>query len=124
MGKQWSGPHGGNDLNTSTKQPNGSLQLSSLRFSLVGGYTFNNPEPDVFGGTAILVFSTLLDYLGTALSFTRKLGNGSNIFGFQGFDGQTISKASLTFAAVGIGVSAGSALMSRSQHFGRPPPRL
>lgn len=90
-------------LDSSTQNPNDTLPLNSLDFGLVGGNTFNNLEFNLFGGGAASATFTLLDNEGTAFVFTRALGNGSNMFGFQGIDGQSIASASLVFNGTGVG---------------------
>lgn len=90
-------------LDGATNNPNDTLALSSLNFGLIGGNTFNDLEFNVFGGGATSATFLLTDNEGTVFDFTRALGSGSNFFGFQGIDGQSIASASLTFNGTGIG---------------------
>ena len=93
-------------LDTSTGQPNDTLLLSSLDFGLGDMRTFNNLELNLFGGpdgTATAANFTLTDNMGQVFNFNNvALGNGSNFFGFQGIDGQSISNASFTLVGGGI----------------------
>jgi len=94
------------DLDTITAQPNDTLGLTSLMFSLATG-TFTNLEFNLFGssdgGTA---FFSGVDNLGNAFSFDNggsgfDLGNGSNFFGFQG-------SGSTSIASFNININPGS----------------
>lgn len=86
------------DLNTITSNPNDTLGLTALNFSLAGGATFNNLEFNLFGGSATSASFTLFDNEGQRFDFTRALTNGENFFGFVGIDGQTIRSVSITTA--------------------------
>ncbi|MBU3077849.1 PEPxxWA-CTERM sorting domain-containing protein [Sphingomonas sp. XMGL2] len=90
-------------LNGATPNPNDTLALSGLNFSLVGGNTFNDLEFNVFGGGATSATFVLTDDEGVVFNFVQALGNGSNFFGFQGIDGQTIASVSLSFNGTGVG---------------------
>jgi len=89
--------------NTLTPQPNDTLGLTSLFINLADGTTFNNLEFNLFGSTdgATANFS-LTDDGGQVFTFDSLLGNGSNFFGFQGINGQSISSASITIAGGSI----------------------
>ena len=80
-------------LDGSTSNPNDTLALSSLNFSLVGGNTFDNLEFNIFGGGATSAMFTLTDNLGTIYNFTRALSGGSNFFGFEGTAGNSIANS-------------------------------
>jgi hypothetical protein len=86
----------------STPNPNDTLFLTMLGFNLASGGTFNNLEFNVFGGNATSATFTLLDDLGNVFNFNQALGNGSNFFGFQGIDGQSISNVSITLNGGGV----------------------
>lgn len=86
---------------TTTSNPNDTLGLTALQFSLSNGATFNNLEFNLFGGDATAATFTLFDQANTSFTFTQALTNGSNFFGFQGIDGQSISN-------VLIGLTGGS----------------
>ena len=83
------------ELNTITSNPNDTLGLTSLNFSLASG-TFNNLEFNLFGveggGQA---FFTAVDNGGEVFTFGGTLNQGSNFFGFQGIDGQSIASFSI-----------------------------
>jgi len=86
--------------NTLTSQPNDTLGLTSLFINLANGTTFTNLEFNLFGsstgGTANF---SLTDDGGQVFTFNNiLLGNGSNFFGFQGINGQSISSASIRIA--------------------------
>lgn len=85
------------DLNTITSNPNDTLGLTSLNFSLAGGTTFNNLEFNLFGGSGSAAFA-ITDNEGQVFNFSQALGNGENFFGFVGIDGQTIRSVSITTA--------------------------
>lgn len=91
------------DLNTLTPNPNDTLLLTSLNFSLAGGSTFNNLEFNVFGGTATSATFLITDNQGDVTPFTVSLGNGQNFVAFQGINGQSIASVSATFAGGGVG---------------------
>ena len=88
-------------LNGATQNPNDTLLLSSLNFGLASG-TFNNLEFNIFGGTATSVNFAVTDNADQVFNFSNSLGNGSNFFGFQGTQGETIKSISLTFAGGGV----------------------
>lgn len=90
-------------LDNTTQSPTDTLAISSLNFGLLGGNTFNNLEFNVFGGGATSATFNLTDNGGQVFTFNQALGNGSNFFGFQGIDGQSIANASLTFNGSGVG---------------------
>lgn len=91
-------------LDTSTPNPNDTFTLDSLSFDLVGGNTFNNLEFNLFGGDATAATFTILDNQGETTVFSgNALGNGSNFFGFQGINGQSISNVSISFTGGGVG---------------------
>jgi hypothetical protein len=90
-------------LNTATKNPNDTLALSALRFNLANNHTFNDLEFNIFGGGATTVSFLLTDNLGNAFSFSNEsLGNGSNFFGFQGVNGESIASITMSFNSTGI----------------------
>jgi PEP-CTERM motif-containing protein len=90
-------------FNTATNNPNDTLALSSLSFSLANNHTFNNLEFNVFGGGATTVSFLLTDNLGNPFSFSNKsLDNGSNFFGFQGINGESIASITMSFNSTGI----------------------
>jgi hypothetical protein len=93
---------GGLDL--STNSPVDTVNYNNLAISLGLGGNFNNLELGLFGGNATSVTFTLIDNLGTVFSFANlALGGGSNLFGFQGVDGETIQSASfVTTGGTGI----------------------
>ena len=84
------------DLDTITSNPNDTLGLTSLMFSLATG-SFTNLEFNLFGAAdGGMAFFSGLDNLGNAFSFDNgglgyALGTGSNFFGFQGVDGSSIA---------------------------------
>jgi hypothetical protein len=79
------------DLNTSTQPPNDTFNLTSLFFDLANGNTFNNLEFNLLGGDATKVDFHLTDNEGQVFDFLgQPIGNGSNLFGFKGIDGQSI----------------------------------
>ena len=89
--------------NLATQNPNDTLALSSLSFSLANNHTFNNLEFNVFGGGATAVSFTLIDNVGTSFSFLNQtLKNGSNFFGFQGINGESIASIAMSFNSTGI----------------------
>jgi len=90
-------------LNTATQNPNDTLALSTLSFSLANNHTFNNLEFNVFGGGATAVSFLLTDNLGNPFSFLNEgLKNGSNFFGFQGINGESIASITMSFNSTGI----------------------
>ena len=91
------------DLDPASPNPNATLGLSSLNFSLANGNTFNDLEFNLFGGGAAMATFALTDNLGEVFNFVRALGAGSNFFGFQGIDGQSIASVALTFDGAGLG---------------------
>jgi hypothetical protein len=91
------------DLDTTTSNPNDTYLLTSLSFALANGGTFNNLEFNLFGGTATSVDFHLTDNTGSVFNFLgQALGNGSNFFGFQGIDGESIK--SITYNLNGGGI--------------------
>ena len=88
---------------TSTPNPNDSLLLQTLQFGLSDSGTFNNLEFNLLGGQATTATFVLTDNAGDLFTFTRSLGSGSNFFGVQGINGQSIRNASLTCGAGGVG---------------------
>ncbi len=90
-------------LDTSTPNPNDTLLLNSINFSLAGGATFNNLEFNIFGGTATSANILITDNQGDVTPFTVSLGNGQNFVGFQGINGQSIFSVAATFSGGGVG---------------------
>ncbi|MCG2632381.1 PEP-CTERM sorting domain-containing protein [Bradyrhizobium sp. WYCCWR 13023] len=88
-------------LDTSTRNPNDTLLLNSLNFSLAGGGTFNNLEFNVFGGTATSATFLITNNQGQVTPFTETLGNGQNFFAFQGIKGQSIASVAASFTGGG-----------------------
>ncbi|WP_199805747.1 PEPxxWA-CTERM sorting domain-containing protein [Bradyrhizobium lablabi] len=80
-------------------------RLTSLNWHLVGGGTFNDLEFNINtvlngrnGGGATSVNFTLYDDNLDPFAFNSySLANGSNFFGFQGINGQSISSIYMTF---------------------------
>jgi hypothetical protein len=92
---------GGLDL--TTQNPNDTINYTNLAISLASGGTFNNLELNLFGGDATSVTFTLVDNVGTVFNFANlALSNGSNFFGFQGTDNETIQSASFVTSGTGI----------------------
>jgi hypothetical protein len=90
-------------LNTATQNPNDTNLLTSLTFGLVGGVLFNDVEFNLFGGTATSASFTITDNEGQVFNFTNlALGNGSNFFGFQGINGESIRTVSFMTNGGGI----------------------
>jgi hypothetical protein len=90
-------------LDTSTNSPTDTIGLTDLTFSLTDGGTFNNLELNLLGGDATGVVFTLIDNMGDDFNFQYALGEGSNFFGFQGINGQSIATASLQALGGSIG---------------------
>ena len=91
-------------LDASTQNPNDTLLLDALEFELADGGLFNNLEFNLFGAGATASSATfaLTDNMGELFTFTQALGNGSNFFGFQGVDGQSIRQ--VQFSLIGGGI--------------------
>ena len=86
------------DLNTITSVPNDTFGLTSLQFALTSG-TFTNLEFNLFGAAnGGIAFFEAVDDGGQLFNFNTTLGNGSNFFGFQGIDGQSIASFSIRIA--------------------------
>lgn len=89
-------------LNTATPNPNDVLPLKSLTLAMGNGGTFNDLEFNLFGGKGTTATFTLTDNAGTQFTFDRALSNGSNFFGFQGINGQTIREVTIAVSGVGF----------------------
>ena len=89
------------DLDTITATPNDTVGLTSLQFALASG-TFTNLEFNLFGAAnGGIAFFEAIDDGGQLFNFNTAgytLGNGSNFFGFQGIDGQSIASFSIRIA--------------------------
>jgi hypothetical protein len=80
-------------------------RLTSLNWHLQGGNTFNDLEFNINtvlngpngGGATSVSFTLYDDSLDPFLFNNLALSNGSNFFGFQGINGQTISSIYMTF---------------------------
>lgn len=85
-------------LDVGTGNPNDTYDLTSLFFDLADGKTFNNLEFNLFGASSGATASfSLIDDGGQTFTFNNlALGNGSNMFGFLGINGQSIASASFT----------------------------
>ena len=94
------------ELDTITSNPNDTLGLTSLMFSLATG-TFTNLEFNLFGASnGGIAFFSGVDNLGGAFTFDNggagyTLGNGENFFGFQG-------SGSTSIASFQININPGS----------------
>lgn len=82
-------------LDASTRNPNDTVDLDNLSFSLFNGGTFNNVEFRIFGGDGTASFS-LTDNAGQVFDFNGLALTGDSRFAFQGIDGQSIRSASLS----------------------------
>jgi hypothetical protein len=96
------------NLDGSTTSPTDKLNLSSLSFSQETG-TFNDLEFNIFGATTDSVATfTLIDNFNKTFTFTTgadgiaALGTGSNFFGFQGVDGESIASATVAVSGGGF----------------------
>lgn len=85
------------DFDTSTPQPNDTLQLTSVSFGVDGGGLFDDVELNLFGASSGATADFILtDDGGQTFNFTNiALGNGENRLGFASVLGQHI--ASLSF---------------------------
>jgi hypothetical protein len=83
--------------NITTSNPNDTLGLTSLNFSLANNVTFNNLEFNLFGGAGSANI-VITDNAGEVFTFNQALGNGENFFGFVGIDGQSIRSVAITTA--------------------------
>jgi hypothetical protein len=91
------------DFDTGTQPPNDTLNFTKLAITLASGGTFNDLELNLFGGDATSVTFTLVDNTGAVFNFANLvLTNGSNLFGFQGVDSETIRSASFVTNGTGI----------------------
>ncbi len=90
------------DLNNLTNNPNDTFALRTLNFALASG-TFTNLEFNLFGASnGALAFFSALDNEGQSFTFNSAgyaLGNGSNMFGFRGIDGQSIASFSISIGS-------------------------
>lgn len=87
------------DLDRSTRPPGDTINFDMLSFQLDTG-NFNDLEFNLSGGDATAVNFTVIDDDGVSFFFNGlTLGSGSNFFGFQGIDGESI--ASISFSTVG-----------------------
>lgn len=89
-------------LDTTTNNPNDTVNFSTFSFGLTSGATFNDTELSLFGGNATSVNFTVTDNTGATFNFIETLGNGQNRFGFQGIDGESIASISFTTNGTGI----------------------
>jgi hypothetical protein len=87
-------------LDTSTSNPNDTLGLTSVSFSLAGGATFNDLEfalSGVSSDSATVTFN-VIDNEGQVFAFNNLAldDGGLNNFGFQGIGGESIASISMT----------------------------
>jgi len=89
-------------LNTATKNPNDTVNLTQFQLDLTNGGTFNDLELRLFGGDATQASFTLVDNGGQVFTFNNQAITGDGRFGFQGINGQTIASVSFTVNGTGI----------------------
>lgn len=89
------------DFDTTTPQPNDTLQLTSLTFGLNGGGFFDDVELNLFGASDNATADFILtDDAGQVFNFTNiALGNGENRLGFAAVLGQSISSLSFVLTS-------------------------